>query len=330
MDKEKIIQKIVSPKGADDQHELLSWANNSTENKREYIRYKNLWAILQRGEEMPKQHVESDFKAVKARINSSSKRMLFMPALRYAAVFVVALFTGLLAHHLFLNIDISMNVVEVPKGNRTSISLPDGTQVWLSNGSKLTYPETFRGKSRDVELMGEAYFTVTHNADKPFFVKLGSHRVKVLGTEFSVLAYPNDSIIQVDLASGKVQLEVNTSTHGKSYYRSVALNPLQSLALNKLTGKLRRSRIPNNFYTYWQEGNYTFLDESFESLAQKIDRIYGVQLIFEDERIKQRTFSGAFNVDDNIYTIMEVFKSASQKPFSYRVEGKTIRIKSIN
>ncbi|NQU53734.1 MAG: FecR family protein [Bacteroidetes bacterium] len=328
MDKEKVIEKISKGEKLTDSKELLNWVEQSEENKKEYIRYKNLWALLQRGKEMEPNQIKEGLQNVKSKIHKSNKSFFFNEVLKYAAIIVFALIGGYFIHSITLNEEIAMNEISVPKGNRTSIILPDGSKAWLTNGSKLIYPDNFKGKTRDVQLMGEAFFTIAHNAKRPFIVKLGEHRVKVLGTEFSVVAYPQDNTIQVDLISGKVQMDVSDGT-GSNNYKSAVLQPSHSLVLDKTSGKLSKSKIPDSFFKYWQEGMYQFKEESFVNLAKKIDRIFGVELIFEDEIIKKRTFTGTFNIDDNIYTMMEVFRHASGEPFNFHVERNKIFIKSV-
>lgn len=328
MDKEEVIEKIAKGGKLTDSKELLVWVEQSEENKKEYIRYKNLWALLQRGKEMNHYQIEEGLRNVKSKIHKSNKSFLFNEILKYAAIIVLAIIGGYFIHSFTLNEEIAMNEISVPRGNRTSIILPDGSMAWLTNGSKLIYPDNFKGKTREVQLMGEAFFTVTHNAKKPFIVKLGDHRIKVLGTEFSVIAYPQDNTIRVDLVSGKVQMDVSDGK-GNETYKSAVLQPSHSLVLDKTSGKLSQSKIPDSFFKYWQEGMYQFKDESFISLGKKIDRIFGVEIIFEDEIIKTRTFTGTFNIDDNIYTMMEVFRHASGKPFNFRIERNKIYIKSV-
>lgn len=326
MDKEKVIKKISKGEALTDSKELLGWVNQSEENQKTYIRYKNLWALLQRGKEMDAKYIEEGLRNVKSKINRSNKRFSFINVFKYAAIIVVVFIGGFMLNTLRFNTEISMNEIVVPKGNRSSVILPDGTKVWLSNDSKLTYPENFKGKSREVKLEGEAFFNVTHNEKKPFIVNVGENRIKVLGTEFSVIAYPGDETIQADLVAGKIQFDINTGI-GTNNYKSFIIKPSHSLVYNKTTGKLYEKRIPDGFYDYWQKGTYRFKDEKFESLAKKIKRIYSVEIVFEDETLKERLFTGTFNIDDNIYTLMEVFKRASRKEISYYRERDKIYIK---
>lgn len=328
MEQKKIIEKIIENEPLYRSKELLSWISESAENRDEFIRYKNTQALLHQGKEMSEKFVAEDFKRVKRRVKPSGRLVKFRQLLKYAAIITLAIVGGYLLHSVTLITGeqvVSMNEISVPIGNRSLIVLPDGSKAWLANGSKISYPENFTGKTRDIKLEGEAFFTVAHNEDKPFYVNIGAHRVKVLGTEFSVLAYPDDNIVQVDLVSGKVQMDIQDKTGN---YKSYPLKPLHSLVLDKTSGSLKKNiKIPDGFFKYWQEGVYEFKDESFESLAQKIERLYSVKVVFEDNRLRQSVFTGAFHIDSNIYTIIETFKRASHIPFKYEIEKDKICIK---
>ena len=104
---------------------------------------------------------------------------------------------------------LSVNSLEVisPVGSRTVLQLSDGTEVHLNFGSKLKYPQTFTGNTREVTLEGEGYFDVAHNPDKPFIVKTEKLNIKALGTAFNVLSYSDNHVIQTTLVKGKVVLE---------------------------------------------------------------------------------------------------------------------------
>lgn len=306
--------------------EVINWIEASDENREEFETLKNLWAIS--GFANCDSYV--DRKKEKA-VKRLRQRVIPMFVLKYAAVFALAFLVGALSFYYLGNsgaVEVSQNEISVPKGNRTLVALPDGSEVWLTNGSKLIYPENFDADTRNVELQGEAFFKITHKEDQTFVVKLGDHQVKVLGTEFSVLSYPEDNTIQVDLITGKVQMDVR-SHDNKNQYKSIILEPSHSLVFDKTSGILSKSKISDSFFKYWKDGVYEFEDELFVNLAKKVDRIFGVEIIFEDEEIKNRTFTGTINIDDNIYTMMEVFKHASGKPFEFRIERNKIYIKTL-
>jgi ferric-dicitrate binding protein FerR (iron transport regulator) len=210
----------------------------------------------------------------------------------------------------------ALNAIFVPRGSRTSIILPDSSKVWLSNQSTLSYPGTFQGDLREVELSGEAYFEVAHDRSKPFVVRFGKNRIRVLGTKFSVMAYPEEPVIKADLISGKVMLDIQKGEQ----YQSVEMKPGQSLTYDKAAQLITEGIVDAGFYDYWLKGVYTFKNETLESLARKAARIYNTEIVFGDEQLKNKRYSGSFSVDDNLYNFIEAIRLTSVDPIGYNVE----------
>lgn len=325
MDKENLIESISRGESISNSEELFDFVNSSAENAEEYIRQKNLWAILQNGKQMDAASIESGLKKVQKRVQKNIWKNPFVQVLKYAAIIVFALAGGYFISQMEPEVELAMNEITVPRGNRTSVTLPDGSQVWISNGSKLVYPESFTGDVRNVQLEGEGFFEVTHDAEHPFIVSVGKERIKVLGTKFAVVAYPGDDQVRAELVSGKIQFDIHTG-NANNEYKSFMVKPSHSLVYDKTSGKVYESIIPDGFYEYWIDGTYRFHNETFESLAKKIERIYNIEVIFKDEQLKTRTFTGTLSIDENIYTLMEVFKNASGKPFKYKYETGKIFI----
>ncbi len=211
---------------------------------------------------------------------------------------------------------IALNEIFVPRGSRTSIILPDSSKVWLSNQSTLSYPGTFQGDLREVKLSGEAYFEVARDRSKPFIVRFGKNRIRVLGTKFSVMAYPEDPVIKADLISGKVMLDIQKGEQ----YQSVEMKPGQSLTYDKAAQLITEGIVDAGFYDYWLKGVYTFKNETLESLARKAARIYNTEIVFGDEQLKNKRYSGSFSVDDNLYNFIEAIRQTSVDPIGYHVE----------
>jgi len=261
---------------------------------------------------------------------TQGKNRFVFYVLRISAVLFFLVSTAFLGTFLFdkfFDNEVVTQKISVPKGNRSELILPDGSKVWLSNNSTLTYPNEFKGKLRELSLDGEAYFEVEHNQNKPFIVNIGKNRIKVVGTKFSVTAYSADNKVRADLISGNIQLDINIGKNGNEKYKSFSLKPSHSLVWNKATGKLLETKIPDGFYDYWHKGMYKFANETLEDLAVKIDRIYNTQLIFEDDILKSKRFSGVMSIDDNIFTLIEAIKSTSLDPIEYKYENNKLYIK---
>jgi ferric-dicitrate binding protein FerR (iron transport regulator) len=326
MEKDKLISFIISGQPFVNHPDVADWINTSEENKEEYIRYKNLLGVMQTGSDMSEAKIQGALAIVRKKQNRLRQSSWHLNFMRYAAIVAIALLGGyFIGTHDFDN-QIAMNEISVPNGNRSSVKLPDGTKAWLNNGTKLIFPEEFKGRSRVVELEGEGFFEVAHDEKRPFIVKIGESRIKVMGTKFAVVAYPNDRFIKAELVSGEIQFDTKENDDDDEF-QSYLMSPSQSLVFDKTSGTISESSIKDSFYDYWLNGVYQFKDELFEELAKKIERIYNVKVTFEEESLKKRLFSGTLSPDDNIYTLMEVFRSATGEPFTYTREGNHILIK---
>lgn len=328
MEHEKLISFITRNQTLSENSEIRNWLSQHEDNKEEYIRYKNLWALMQRGGDIPEDKILQGFLNVKKQVEQKDSPNIFLNVIKYAAIVIMALVGGYSISLIRFSEKetIVKNEIYVPNGSKTSVILPDGTKVWLSNGTKFIYPQKFAGENRIVELEGEGFFEVTQNRKSPFVVKIGENRIKVVGTKFGLIAYPKDNIIKAELVSGEVQFDVRDENHTDKFL-SYLMKPSQSLVFNKISRKLTESTISDDFYKYWIDGVYEFKDEALEDLAVKIERIYNIKIIIEDSSLKRRPFSGTLSINDNIFTLMEVFAKASGEPFRYVHKGNKIFIK---
>jgi transmembrane sensor len=135
-------------------------------------------------------------------------------------------------------------------GQVASLTLADGTKVWLNGGSKLIYPEAFRGDKREITLTGEAFLEVAHNATKAFIVHTGNIRTQVLGTSFNVKAYTEDSFVKVDVVTGKVGVIASLAP-------TVFLTPAQEVAVDKKShNAITTKGIDVAVLSGWKDGDF--------------------------------------------------------------------------
>jgi len=311
---------------------LTEWIATSTANKQTYLQLEELWNHKQ-DQTNNSQAIAAYDKLInrikfaegvqaKSRVQRISSQV--NQFVRYAAILIFMLAFGYLSYYYFTE-ESSKNefcMISVPKASKSEIMLPDGSKIWLNNNSKLVYPKKFNGRERTVELIGEAYFEIQKNYKVPFIVKTSDISIKVLGTKFNVSAYPNDKSIETTLISGKVTVNSNENPEIEN-----VLNPGESLTYDKFSNKTTIARVDTKFYTYWMKGEFSFKDERFENLAKRIERIYNVEISFEDPKLKEKTYTGNFKVDDNIYTILEIFKRSTSDPIEYVTDRNKIVIR---
>jgi ferric-dicitrate binding protein FerR (iron transport regulator) len=228
---------------------------------------------------------------------------LFRKVSGYAAVFVVALLLGGLAIQLWGDRanEERFAEVKVPLGQMSEVTLCDGTHVWLNSGTTLKYSNSFGQKSRNITLDGEAYFDV-EKSDVPFRVRLKNSFVEVLGTQFNVISYQNDSISEVTLVEGSVNvnnLNGNNIAH---------LKPSQQLTIDDASLKAKRKTVDTDFYVSWTEGKIVFHDEKLSKICERLERWYNVDITLEDKEVEGLNFSGTILKDKPFSQIITAFE----------------------
>ena len=326
---EQISRKIAGEGNSADEKKVAEWLDESPGNKLIWEQLKNFWDSEHRGmHEMPKL-----YQRLRRKIDTTKKshpKYLFLQVSKIAAAVLIFVSLAFFAYHYFSGPKlaaeeaVAFNSIVVPKGNRTQLVLPDGTKVWLTNDTRFVFPEKFTGGSREVELIGEAYFEVAHDEKLPFLVKVGENRIKVLGTTFAVTAYPDDTFVETSLVEGKVVFETNLASSNQVSHE---LAPGFSLNYGLHDNQIIRKKIEASFFDYWKKGIYTFKDESLENLAHKIYRIYNIRMVFEDDFLKRKTYTGTLSVNDNVFTFMEAIKRTSVEPIEYHYDRNKIYLK---
>lgn len=254
--------------------EILDWIESSPENQIKYNQLKNLWVFA--GLDHP------DLVSIPAFSFGNTQprpgqRNIWNSLLKYAAVFVLAFVLGSLSLYLIKqneinNISTKYNTVMVPYGQRTQITLYEGTRVWLNSGTKLIYPVVFGPNSREVIIDGEAYFMVAKDAKHPFVVSSGKLKVEVLGTHFDVCAYSDENEFSTTLEEGSVR--VYNTENGKY----AKMNPGEQVVLNRKTDSFKLLRVDTELYTSWKENLLKFDDATFEEVIKKMERWYDVRI----------------------------------------------------
>jgi ferric-dicitrate binding protein FerR (iron transport regulator) len=234
------------------------------------------------------------------------------------------------------------NEVVVPKGEKSELLLSDGTKIWINACSNVRFPNQFDIESRDIWLDGEAYFEVASDKNRPFLVHTSELDVKVYGTKFNLKAYSDEDIIETTLVEGVISIE----THGTLITKKeeVFLEPNHKAIYLKKKGKvidkeqlareiaepLRPKKITLTKTVKvepvisWHEGKLIFLDESFESIALKLERRYDVKISIDNEQIKKVRYTGVLK---NI-SIEQALKALQlTTSFNYSIKDNSIIIK---
>nr|WP_068888140.1 FecR domain-containing protein [Pedobacter panaciterrae] len=224
-------------------------------------------------------------------------------------------------------------------GEKKKITLPDGSMVLLNARSVLTVDKNFNDKNREVNLVGEAFFDVTHNKNRPFKVHTEDFDINVLGTSFNVKIYPGEATSETVLIKGLIVME-GKGTKGSS----ITLRPSQKVTFYKKVEELPsniKSQKPSavhpqiaiNQYTKvndstivemaWTQNRLEILDQTFAEVKGDLERWFNVEIIFKDHEVEKYHFTATFR-HENIEQALKAFQDAEH--FKYEIKGNQVTI----
>lgn len=309
---------------ANEREEVLKWAESDEENKKTFLRYKNIWE----GTHTPFNKEDIDTASAYEQIFGSmdehteeNGRSRFS-IVRFAAVMALPLaffsiWSGIVlmkakseAEH-----DVTQTTIS-PIGAMTRLSLSDGSTVWLNSGSSLEYPARFRKKERTVNLKGEAYFEVAASPDRPFKVNAGKIDVTATGTEFNINAFPSDSLATVSLSKGHLDV---------SHFGSPLslLEPGEKLCFNETDCgfSIVKTDVQND--CLWKDGVLVFNNVRLEDVFKRLGQLYGIRFSILDPDLSDNIFRGTFD-SETVNEILSIIAMTS--PVSYRIGGTDISL----
>ncbi|UAY55649.1 FecR family protein [Arachidicoccus terrestris] len=166
------------------------------------------------------------------------------------------------------------NTLTTPRGRQFQVELPDGTDVWLNASSSLKFPTIFNKENRTVELRGEAYFEVEHNADHPFQVRVNGQLIEDIGTKFNVKAYSDDPVMLTALVEGTVDVS--------NGLKRLRLAPGQQVSIRG--ERMAVSKADLNQILSWKSGFFAFRNANIEEIMRQLSRWYDVDIRYANAR----------------------------------------------
>ncbi|MDI9337813.1 MAG: FecR family protein [Alphaproteobacteria bacterium] len=281
--------------------------------------------LAKRSQNKPQQKI-FDLKLIKTFFKKSIKWTSF------AAVAILLFFLGRSWFSKTSYLNSKPNSSQIKKtnlGTKSHFFLNDGTEVWLNSGSTLNYPRQFNKNKREVQLVGEAYFKVSHKNNQPFYINTPNFKIKVLGTEFNVKNYEKDAWAETTLISGKIELNIIDK---KDIERQFILKPKEKCILNTQSHAIMVNKIEKKVLqdktetilenmnpiesilndttfveTAWLNNILSFDNQSFFDVSEHLKRWYNYDFIFENSKAKDVMMSGTFKNQsiDQVLKILE-------------------------
>lgn len=231
--------------------------------------------------------------------------------------------TALMSHDMLLPQDkdgrseVSELCLDVPRGGEFKIMLEDSTEVWLNSESRLRYPEVFSADERRVQVEGEAYFIVKHDASRPFYVETKELTVRVYGTAFNVRAYDDDEFVYTTLEKGSIAIRRLGINSGE-----LLLSPGHQASLNRVESKINMKVVDPAVITGWRHGRFVFEEQPLKNIMRDLARWYDFKYEFEDHELENIVFMGSIPRYSNFSAAQHILEQSGD--IELRTDGDRI------
>lgn len=206
-----------------------------------------------------------------------------------------------------------LHTINIPRGGQYTVTLSDGTKVWLNSESSLTYPVVFGRTERKVRLKGEAYFEVSKNTESPFIAQTDHATVYVLGTHFNINAYKDEKNVKVTLLEGSVRLSAGPD-------KALLVPGEQGVVDTSRTG-IEKRKVNMNQVMAWKAGYFIFRNSTIQDIMRQIGRWYDVEIVYEGE-IPKGTFGGTYSRNKDIHELLKGLELTGLVHF--KIEGRRL------
>jgi len=209
----------------------------------------------------------------------------------------------------------SYNTLTTPKGGQYQLTLADGTRVWLNAASSLKYPTAFAGSERIVELTGEAYFEVAHNAKQPFKVRTANQEIQDIGTQFDVNSYADETDSRTTLVEGSVKV---INAKGETMMKPGQQYLLKTDGLSEL-----KDNVDTDEVTAWKNGMFQFNNADIRTIMRQVARWYDIDVEFKGE-VPNYTYHGKISRNSNASQVLKILELSG---VNFTIEGRKIIVK---
>jgi ferric-dicitrate binding protein FerR (iron transport regulator) len=313
--------RFLDTNSQDENLTLDQWIGESDENRRYFQEQQKLWKLTEMHRKMHMIDEERAFKKISSQISVQKQFNPLLWLQRIAAVLFIPL--ALVSAIQYLNagkdktsnsgrtqMSTVYNTVETPLGMRSSLTLPDGTKVWLNAGSKISYPVLFADDERKVALSGEAYFEVKKDREWPFVVNTKNMNIVVTGTSFNCNAYPENEQVQTVLVEGAVILANQSATELAS------MNPGELATFDNDNQSITKTKTDLQKYIAWKNGKLMFRDDKMNKVVEKLERWYNVEFEIADKEIADYVYTATF-IDESLDQVLKMLTLSA--PIRYTV-----------
>lgn len=313
INEEILLQYIDGMLTANEVAAVEEWLSASPENEKLLEQLYFTREVVRRVRVMQSVDPEQSLRRFKTQVHELDKKIRLRRMVWLVQRVAAVLFVPILVLSAYLWMqggkkEVRMLEVRTNPGVVSMFNLPDGSRVWLNSASSLKYPSDFVADSREVELEGQGYFEVTHDASQPFIVHAGQeYEVEVLGTTFNVAAYADDDLIETTLVEGSVNVHVQ-SVGGQELSRRI--KPNEKATFTKTTRKLDVEAVNTDHETAWKNGEIIFRNHPMSQVLKVLSRHYHVKFMVKDSVVLNSIITAKFK-NEQLPQVMEYLRLAS-------------------
>lgn len=341
METELLIKFICGEADNKEITEVLDWADKDEKNKHELIELQLTYlAVHKENTRATSKELDNIKRLIKSRrVKGLNYKIFFYIASSVAVIALFFLFSmGTLKYNNYRekivsevvsevkNQKIQIALNEIPlefrqtiyteKGVKSTLYLPDSSEVILNSDSKLIFPDKFIGDTREVYLNGEAYFKVRKDSNKPMIVSTNKKfKIQVTGTEFNVKSYDNDDNSITTLYSGSINMITANGTKRVHPNEQVSIDSKNHIRVFQMEDKIAPKA--------WTEGRLLFDVTPMPEVIKILERWHGVNIIVRDSSILHYKITAEFK-SESISQIMYVIKNCAL--IDYTIVGKDVTL----
>lgn len=318
-----ITRYLSKQTSAEENEQLANWMAGDKRNEQVFEDVKQIWLGPQRITDPGSIHALSKLRSRMAAeddtyVQAKPRRIQLYRIAAAAAILVAVVAAWRIFSFRQPSHQISYLKETTLSGQKKKITLADGTKVVLGPESSFSYPASFDKDSRTVAVEGEAYFEVSKAPHLPFIVQTSVLTVQVLGTHFNVNARGNQPLSSVALLEGAVKVKLKEKVN-----EEYLLKPGQELSVNHHTHQVYQHALDSIAVLGWQNNILKFRNEQFGSAAYRIEKMYGVKIVFKDQAAANTRLYATFR-DQPLSDVMDMICTSGI--LAYHQEGDTIYV----
>lgn len=287
----------------------------------EFEAYMNVWAITHASDSSGSFDTKAAWEAVQAR-TSEPKVVPITPRkrpysfMKIAATLLLLAVAGYFVTTMINNGDTNSPMIEVVSERGVKeVTLPDGSKVRMNAHSTLAYSEDFNSANRQIRLSGGADFDVTHNADLPFVVETGASRIKVLGTQFDITAYPNEAV-ELNVTDGRVAFSSMESVDEEE-----VVVKGQMAILDIESQEIEVGEIKDQNFSGWWTRKLVYENESLKEVLEDLEKVYWVEFEYDEKSLSCDPITATWE-NETIEGILDLLVANGSLEYSKGEENK--------